>query len=218
MSSIQLPATRPSRPPWNKGRLIGQKRPNLPRQVWAIRARLELADNLRDLALFNLAIYSKLRGRDLVRLKVVYLVAGGSVRDRASVVQSETGRPVQFEVSENTRRSLLVWVTSRSMFGQVFLFPSRFHGSKPCTCAPSRRPQPCRHRGTAEHRRPALGDRHALDRGQPEQGPQGALSDGQPPSLRVPSVVVQLLPPSVLSSSCNCHCKWLDSYGVRWGA
>jgi integrase len=129
MSRIQLPATRPQRPPWNKGRLIGQKRPLLPRQVWAIRARLELADNLRDLALFNLAIDSKLRGCDLVRLRVVDLVAGGSVRDRVSVVQSKTGRPVQFEVSENTRKSVLSWVTSRPMLGQVFLFPSRFHGS-----------------------------------------------------------------------------------------
>ena len=80
MSGIQLPATRPTRPPWNKGRLIGQKRPLLPRQVWAIRARLELAYNLRDLALFNLAIDSKLRGCDLVRLKVLDLVAGGNVR------------------------------------------------------------------------------------------------------------------------------------------
>jgi len=129
MSRIQLPATRPQCPPWNKGRLIGQKRPLLPRQVWAIRARLKLADNLRDLALFNLAIDSKLRGCDLVRLKVVDLVAGGSVRDRASVVQNKTGRPVQFEVSENTRRSVLAWVTSRPMLGQIFLFPSRFHGS-----------------------------------------------------------------------------------------
>jgi hypothetical protein len=119
MSSIQLPATRPSRPPWNKGRLIGQKRPLLPRQVWAIRARLELADNLRDLALFNLAIDSKLRGCDLVRLKVVDLVAGGNVRDRVSVIQSKTGRPVQFEVSENTRRSVLAWVTSAPMLGQT---------------------------------------------------------------------------------------------------
>jgi hypothetical protein len=119
MSSILLPATRPSRPPWNKGRLIGQKRPLLPRQVWAIRARLELADNLRDLALFNLAIDSKLRGCDLVRLKVVDLVAGGNVRDRVSVIQSKTGRPVQFEVSENTRRSVLAWVTSAPMLGST---------------------------------------------------------------------------------------------------
>jgi len=78
MSRIQLPAIRPTRPPWNRGRLIGQKRPLLPKQVWAIRARLELAGNLRDLTLFNMAIDSKLRGCDLVRLKVGDLVVGGS--------------------------------------------------------------------------------------------------------------------------------------------
>lgn len=129
MSRIQLPATRPVRTPWNQGRLIGQKRPLLPRQVWAIRARFELANNLRDLALFNLAIDSKLRGCDLVRLRVGDLVLGGSVRDRVSVIQSKTGRPVQFEVSENTRRSVLEWVASPSMIGSGFLFRSRFHGS-----------------------------------------------------------------------------------------
>ncbi len=129
MSKIQLPETRPVRPPWKKGRLIGQKRPLLPRHDWAIRARLELADNLRDLALFNLAIDSKLRGCDLVRLRVSDLVVGGSVRDRVSVIQSKTGRPVQFEVSENTRRSVLECVASPSMVGSGFLFPSRFHSS-----------------------------------------------------------------------------------------
>ena len=119
MSSIQLPIVRPSRPPWNKGRLIGQKRPLKPRQVWAIRARLELAANQRNLVLFNLAIDSKLRGCDLVRLKVADLVVAGAVRDRVSVIQRKTGRPVQFEVSENTRPSVLVmcwrlWTTIAS--------------------------------------------------------------------------------------------------------
>jgi integrase len=112
MSSIQLPIIKPSRPPWNKNRLIGQKRPLLPRQVWAIRARLELAGNQRNLVLFNLAIDSKLRGCDLVRLEVADLLVAGAVRDRVSIVQSKTGRPVQFEVSENTRRSVVEWVTS----------------------------------------------------------------------------------------------------------
>lgn len=129
MSVIQLPALRPSRPPWNKGRLVGQKRPLLPRQVWAIRARLELADNLRELSLFNLAIDSKLRGCDLVRLRVVDLVVAGAVRNRVSVIQSKTGRPVQFEVSENTRKTVLDWVASPEMLGREFLFPSRFHSS-----------------------------------------------------------------------------------------
>ncbi len=129
MSRIQLPVPRAKRPPWNKGRLVGQKRPLLPKQVWAIRAHLELAGDPRDLALFNLAIDSKLRGCDLVRLGVADLVISGSVRERASVMQSKTGRPVKFEVSENTRMSVLDWVNSPSMRGCEFLFPSRFHAS-----------------------------------------------------------------------------------------
>jgi len=127
MSIIQLPAITPKRPPWNKGRLVGQKRPLLAKQVWAIRARLELSDNLRDLALFNLAIDSKLRGCDLVRLNVTDLVIGDRVRERVSVVQSKTQRPVQFEVSENTRESIWIWVCRPEMLGCTFLFPSRFH-------------------------------------------------------------------------------------------
>ncbi len=127
MSRIYLPAIKPKRRPWNKGRLIGQKRPLLPKQVWAIRARLELAGNLRDLALFNLAIDSKLRGCDLVRLKVSDLVSGDRVRKRVSVIQSKTNRPVQFEVSESTRDSIWNWVCSPEMIRCTFLFPSRFH-------------------------------------------------------------------------------------------
>ena len=127
MSIIQLPAITPKRKAWNKGRLIGQKRPLLAKQVWAIRARLELSGNLRDLALFNLAIDSKLRGCDLVRLNVTDLVIGGRVRERVTVVQSKTRRPVQFEVSENTRESIWTWVCRPEMLGCFFLFPSRFH-------------------------------------------------------------------------------------------
>jgi integrase len=127
MSKIQLPAVTPKRRPWNKGRLIGQKRPLLPKQVWAIRARLELAGTLRDLALFNLAIDSKLRGCDLVRLNVSDLVIGNRVRDRVTVIQCKTKRPVQFEVSENTRESIWNWVCSPEMRGCACLFPSRLH-------------------------------------------------------------------------------------------
>lgn len=129
MPKINLPVFTPKLAPWNKGRLIGQKRPLQPKQVWAIRARLELAGNLRDLALFNLAIDSKLRGCDLVRLRVADLVVGGAVRDRASIIQRKTGRPVQFEVSENTRASILDWVNRPEMRGCPVLFPSRFHSS-----------------------------------------------------------------------------------------
>ena len=78
--------------PWNKGRLTGQKRPLKPKDVWAIRVRLQLEHRARDLALFNLAIDSKLRGCDLVRLQVDDVCAGGRVRDRATVIQQKTGR------------------------------------------------------------------------------------------------------------------------------
>ncbi len=127
MSGIQLPAVKPKRAPWNKGRLVGQKRPLLPKQVRAIRAQLELAGNLRDLAMFNLAIDSKLRGCDLVRLTFADLVSGDRVRDRVTFTQSKTNRPVQFEVSENTRESIWNWVSAPEMLGCVCLFPSRLH-------------------------------------------------------------------------------------------
>lgn len=85
MPRVQLPTVTPKRRAWNKGRLVGQKRPLLPKQVWAIRARLELAGNLRDLALFNVAIDSKLRGCDLVALT-------GTLRQiRISGVQGSRG-------------------------------------------------------------------------------------------------------------------------------
>ena len=95
----------------------------------AIRPRLELAGSLRDLALFNLAIDCKLRGCDLVRLKVTDLVTGDCVRDRATVIQSKTEKPVQFEVSENTRGSIWNWMCRPEMLGCIFIFPSRFHDS-----------------------------------------------------------------------------------------
>lgn len=129
MPTFNLPVPTPKHVPWNKGRLVGQKSPLQPKQVWAIRARLELTGHLRDLALFNLAIDSKLRGCDLVRLRVADLVVGETVRERVSVVQSKTGRPVQFEVSETTRISVLDWVNAPEMRGCPVLFPSRFHRS-----------------------------------------------------------------------------------------
>ena len=127
MSKIQLPAIKPKRRPWNLGRLAGQKRPLLPKQVRAIRARLELAGNLCDLALFNLTIDSKLRGCDLVGPRVAELVVGDRVRERVPVIQSKTRRPVQFEVTKNTRALISAWVNRPAMIGCAFLFPSRFH-------------------------------------------------------------------------------------------
>jgi integrase len=127
MPRVQLPAVTPKRQAWNKGRLVGQKRPLLPKQVWAIRARLELAGNLRDLALFNVAIDSKLRGCDLVSLKITDLIRDDRVRERVSVIQSKTNKPVQFELAENTRETVTNWIRSSEMIGCQFMFPSRFH-------------------------------------------------------------------------------------------
>lgn len=92
-----------SRRPWNKDRLVGQKRPLRPKDVWAIRVRLELGGLQRDLALFDLAIDSKLRACDLVRLKVQDIYIGDQARERATVVQQKTNRPVQFEITGHTR-------------------------------------------------------------------------------------------------------------------
>ena len=88
---------------------------------------MELAGNLRDLALFNVAIDSKLRRCDLVRLKVRHLVSSERVRERVTIVQSKTGQPVQFELSENTRESVTTWTNTPEMMRTVFMFPSRFH-------------------------------------------------------------------------------------------
>ena len=92
--------------PWNKNKLVGQKLPLKLQQIWAIRIRLELFNKIRDLALFNLAIDSKLRGCDLVALKVNDIAHGKSIQSRAILVQKKTRTPVQFEITENTRLSL----------------------------------------------------------------------------------------------------------------
>ena len=89
--------------PWNKGKFTGPKPPLQAQQVWAIRTRLQLAGRKRDLALFNLAIDSKLRGCDVVSLKVSDIVSNGRSMDRATVLQRKTGRPVKFEITKHTR-------------------------------------------------------------------------------------------------------------------
>lgn len=89
--------------PWNKGLLAGQKKPLQPKHVWSIHVRLELSKSPRDLALLNLAIDSKLRACDLVRLRVNDLCQSGMARDRATVIQQKTDKPVKFEVTKHTR-------------------------------------------------------------------------------------------------------------------
>ena len=127
MTTPNLPAIIPARRAWNKGRIIGQKRPLQPKHVWAIRVRLELAERKRDLALFNMAVDSKLRGCDLVQLKVTDVFVAGHIKERTSIVQSKTKQPVQFEITEGTRKSLNAWLEDAAMIGSDYLWPSRFH-------------------------------------------------------------------------------------------
>lgn len=115
--------------PWNKGKLIGQKAPLKLKEIWAIRVRLELSQRTRDLALFNLAIDSKLRACDLVKLKVRDISHGDRVTSRAIVMQQKTGRPVQFEITEQTRKSVAEWIKASELKSDSFLFPSRIHDS-----------------------------------------------------------------------------------------
>jgi integrase len=124
--STEKPAARRQHDPWNKGRLIGQKRPLKPKDVWTIRVRLQLEEHKRDLAMFNLAIDSKLRGCDLVRLKIDDVCASGRVRDRPTVIQKKTGRPVQFEITEQTRIAIGEWLAALSARRGRYLFLSRF--------------------------------------------------------------------------------------------
>jgi integrase len=121
--------TQPRHTPWNKGKLIGQKHPLKLKEIWAIRVRLQMAQQKRELALFNLAIDSKLRGCDLVRLRVCDVALGGRVASRAMVMQQETHRPVQFEISEQTRESLSAWIAQAQLRSDQYLFPSRIHDS-----------------------------------------------------------------------------------------
>ena len=127
MSSPNLPMIIPSKHAWNHGRITGQKRPLLPKHVWAIRVRLELAGAVRDLALFNLAVDSKLRGCDLVRLNVTDVYTVGSVKERTSILQCKTKSPARFEITDGTRDSLAAWISHPLMTGHEHLWPGRFH-------------------------------------------------------------------------------------------
>jgi hypothetical protein len=95
------------REPWNKGKLVGQKAPLRLKEIWAIRIRLQLGNRARELALFNLAVDSKLRSCDLIKLRVRDVMHGERVAARAIVMQQKTQRPVQFEITEQTREALM---------------------------------------------------------------------------------------------------------------
>ena len=115
--------------PWNKGKLVGQKAPFRVRDILAIRVRLQLAEKTRDLALFNLAIDSKLRACDLTKLRVRDIAHGEHVSSRAIVMQQKTQHPVQFEITEQTRTVVEAWMRQACLRSEDFLFPARLHSS-----------------------------------------------------------------------------------------
>jgi integrase len=113
------------RTPWNKGKLIGAKPPLRPKHVWSIRTKLQVEGRTRDLAMFNLAIDSKLRGCDVVALKVDDVAPNGYAIDRATVRQRKTGRPVKFELTEQTRQAIDDYLAAFRKKPCEFLFTGR---------------------------------------------------------------------------------------------
>lgn len=115
--------------PWNKGKLVGQKAPLRVKDIWAIRIRLQMQRRVRDLALFDLGIDSKLRACDLVRLRVSDVCHGDRLSARAIVLQQKTQRPVQFEITPATRDAVEGWIKVAKLRTNDYLFPSRLHTS-----------------------------------------------------------------------------------------
>jgi integrase len=111
--------------PWNKGKIVGAKPPLRPKHVWSIRTKLQVGGRVRDLALFNLAIDSKLRGCDVVALKVDDVAPSGYAADRANVRQKKTGRPVKFELTEATRQAVDDYLKVTGKRPGEFLFTGR---------------------------------------------------------------------------------------------
>ena len=121
----------PKRTPWNKGKLIGAKPPLREKHVWAIRTKLQIEQRTRDLAMFNLAIDSKLRGCDVVAIRVEDVAPNGYSMDRATVRQKKTGRPVRFELTEQTRQALDGYIRAAGKKPGEFLFAAP-HGLGQC--------------------------------------------------------------------------------------
>ena len=152
-------APTPRREPWNKGKLIGQKPPLRPKHVWSIRTRLQMDGRTRDLAMFNLAIDSKLRGCDVVSLRVEDVAPSGYAVNRATVRQKKTGRPVRFELTEQTRQAVDDYIKAAGKKPGEFLFSGRGDHHRchyhPAICSA------CLQLGCNDRPRPAL-FRHAL--------------------------------------------------------
>lgn len=111
--------------PCNKGKLVGQKLPLKVKDVWSIRVRLQVSHHVRRLASFNVAIQSKLRSCDLLDLKVRDVSREDRVASRAIVLRRKTGRPVQFEMTDQTRTAPTTLITQRSLKRADFLFAGR---------------------------------------------------------------------------------------------
>lgn len=130
--TLEVSARTRQREPWNKGKLTGAKPPLRPKHVWSIRSKLQAEGRMRDLALFNLAIDSKLRGCDVVRLVVEDVAPQGVAAARATVRQQKTGRPVRFEMTEHTREAVDAYLRAAAKKPGEFLFPGRGSGSGRC--------------------------------------------------------------------------------------
>jgi integrase len=125
MGYSQFDPAMQGRAAWNAGKKVGTKRPFTQKQIWAIRFFLDREGRFRDRALFDLAIDSKLRGCDLVKIRIGDLFAGPDIRTRAIVIQQKTGKPVQFELTSDVRASLAVWLERRGGTVEDHVFPSR---------------------------------------------------------------------------------------------
>ena len=126
---MHLLTYKPEYIPWNKGKLVGQKLPLKLKEVWEIRIRLQMANQIRDLALFNLAIDSKFRSCDLVKLRVKDISHGSTVSNRAMVMQQKTHQPVQFEITKQTRDAVSDWISDAGLSNNDYLFKSRYLNS-----------------------------------------------------------------------------------------
>ena len=125
LNQVNAAPTSHKRLPWNKGKLTGAKPPLQPKHVWSIRTKLQIEGRARDLAMFNLAIDSKLRGCDVVPIRVEDIAAGGYTAERATVRQKKTGRPVRFELAEQTRQAIDDYLKAANKRPREFLFTGR---------------------------------------------------------------------------------------------
>src|SRR6184192_3832001 len=150
-NKVNAALTPDKRLPWNKGKVTGAKPPLRLKHVWAIRTKLQIEGRTRDLAMFNLAIDSKLRGCDVVAMRVEDVAAGGYTADRATVRQKKTGRPVRFELSEQTRQAVDGYLKSTGKRPGEFFTGRR----RPLCCASQPRvghlamSEKCQHRARA---------------------------------------------------------------------